>query len=91
MESEVGIQPAHDALAAATPSSRSSSGRLAKQNMVKRVSASKAKEAKEFSDTLFGGFDWGKRGLVWSDPRCKPAFISTIDRVPLIRIDHLAS
>ena len=70
MDPEVSIQPVPDNMATTTPSSsRASSGKIAKQTVERVEHRASSSKAKEFLDTLHGGFEWGKRGLVWSPAR----------------------
>jgi hypothetical protein len=65
---EVAIEPQSYTPPEATPSNRSSSGNRMQQIKV-QPDRRTSNKSQEYSDQLQGGFDWGKRGLIWSPPR----------------------
>ncbi len=65
---DVSIEPQSLAPPEATPSSRSSSGKRMQPINV-QPDRRNSNKPPEFSDLVQGGFEWGKRGLIWSPPR----------------------
>ena len=66
-----GMPDSDDQVPASTPSSRSSNVNIANQiKDIKSALRSSIDKPPDFID-FRGGFEWGKRGLVWSPPRSR--------------------